>query len=284
MDSTGSRRLLLGLAFVIVSFALNSVITRYIVSRELLDPGLTTVVRFVAGALALAALSARNMDALRPGRRNLVPAVWLGAYAFLISYGYGFIGAAAGTFVFYAAVLATMTFGGSFLQHERPPAAAALGGLVALAGVGLLAAGGDGDVSALGVVLLAGTGVSWGAYSLLGRRQGDPLRFTTGNFAVLGLALLPPGAAWSAGWGDPVVTAAGVAWAAAMGAITTALAYAVWYQALPRITPTQAGTYQMAIPVLSGVMGVLLLGEAWNGYLLAAAALVLVGMALATRR
>ncbi len=276
-----ANALAFGLAFVIVSFSVNSVLTRWIVSRDMLDPGLTTVVRFVAGAVTLIPL-ARRAGGLPLGRRNVVPAAWLGSYAFLISYGYNFIGAAAGTFVFYATVLATMTFGGAALQHQRPAARAAVGGLVALSGVAVLAVSAGGEVTVLGVVLLAGTGLSWGAYSLLGRRHPDALAFTSGNFAVLGLVLLAPGIAWAMGWGAPVITAAGVVLAALMGSLTTALAYAVWYWSLARISPTQAGTYQMAIPVLSAAMGIGLLGEAWNPYLVMAGVLVLAGMALAT--
>ena len=37
-----------------------------------------------------------------------MPALWLGVYAVCISYGYRLIGAAAGTLVFYGAVLVTL--------------------------------------------------------------------------------------------------------------------------------------------------------------------------------
>ena len=45
------------LPFVLVSFAANSLITRYVVAEDLLDPGLLTAVRFVAAAVALLALA-----------------------------------------------------------------------------------------------------------------------------------------------------------------------------------------------------------------------------------
>ncbi|HEV8359671.1 MAG TPA: DMT family transporter [Candidatus Thermoplasmatota archaeon] len=276
-----------GLGFVLVSFALNSVATRFVVAAHLLDPGLTTAVRFLAGAgalLALLAAQGRVRDA-RPTRASLAPAFWLGAYAVLISYGYAHITAAAGTFAFYACVLLTMALYGWGAEGQRPPPRALAGGLLALGGVGVLALGRVEGTTPLGVALLAGTGISWGLYSVLGRRSAQPLAFTSANFVALGLALLLPTAAALAGVAGPLaVTAQGLLVAALMGAVTTALSYAVWYWALPRLTRAQAGTYQLAIPVLTALLGVALLQEPIGPPLALAAALVVGGMALGTPR
>jgi drug/metabolite transporter (DMT)-like permease len=272
------------LSFVLLSFALNSVITRFLVAGGLLDPGLATAARFVAGALmlALVALLRGTPGDARPRARSLVPALWLGAYALLISYGYAHVGAAAGTFTFYALVLVTMTVGGAAMDRRSPAPRAVVGGLLALAGVGVLALGRLDGTTPLGVALLAATGVAWGAYSLHGRRHPDAFAFSAGNFALLGLALVPfagalvaTGAAWT--W-------PGAALAAGMGALTTALAYVAWYGLLPRLAPAQAATYQMLIPVLAAGIAVVALGEGVSLRLGAAAALVLAGMALASRR
>jgi drug/metabolite transporter (DMT)-like permease len=276
----GRAALPLGLGFVLGSFALNSVATRFVVAQGLLDPGLTTAARFLAGALALAAvlaLTGRGMP--RVGRASLAPAAWLGAYALLISYGYQHIGAAAGTFVFYALVLATMVGGAALMQGRAPTLRSLLGGLVALAGVGVLAFGRVEGATLLGVLLLAGTGLAWGAYSLLGRRSSDALGFTAANFLALAVPLVPFAALLLGGAAGPVpITDLGLGIALLMGAITTALSYAVWYWALARIPPAHGATYQLAIPVLTAALGVLLLGEALGPHLLAAGAVVLLGM------
>jgi drug/metabolite transporter (DMT)-like permease len=272
-----------GLSFVLVCFALNSVMTRLAVSRGLLDPGLTTAVRFLAGAAALAILlvASGSLTLARPTRRSLAPAFWLGAYAVMISYGYLHIGAAAGTFVFYACVLVTLVAVGALRENSRPTLRAIAGAAVALAGVGMLAWGNVAGATPLGVLLLAGTGASWGAYSLLGRRSDRPLEVTSANFLVLGAALLPPSIALFAGAAGPlVITWEGLAIAAFMGAVTTALSYAVWYWALARISRVEAGTYQLAIPILTAAMGIGLLGEPLSERLLLAGTLVLAGMAL----
>jgi hypothetical protein len=55
------------LPFVLVSFAANSLITRYVVRDELLDAGLLTAVRFLAGAAALVLLSIARHQRVRVG-------------------------------------------------------------------------------------------------------------------------------------------------------------------------------------------------------------------------
>lgn len=271
---TGGGAALL-LPFVLVSFAANSLITRYVVEDDLLDAGLLTGVRFLAGALALAVLAGVLRERPVVGRGNALPALWLGAYAVCISYGYQHIGAAAGTFVFYAAVLLTLV-----LVDRRAgqplPARRAVGAVVALAGIGVLASASIDTVRPLGVLLLAATGAAWGLYTAAGRGAGDPRRFTTGNFLLLAAVLVvPTGAGAGAGLH---ATAEGVVWGFLMGAGTTAFAYVAWYACQPRLTGSQAGLVQLAIPVLTTVGAVALLDEPLTARLLVAAVLVGTGM------
>lgn len=273
MASTSRSDALL-LAFVLASFAANSLVTRALVSRDLLEPGLGAALRFLAGALTLALLAGPR--AALPTRANARPALWLGAYACLIAYGYAFIGASAGTFVFYACVLGTVLAAGG-----RPSARAWAGGALALAGLALLAYARPGGATLLGVGLLAATGVAWGLYTLAGRGAQDPLRASARNFVALAPAALLL-AAWGA-WRGPV-TPWGVLLALAMGAGTTALAYVAWYRLQARLDHAQAGTYQLAVPVLTAALGVALLGEPFSWPLALAGVLVVSGMALVTRR
>ena len=272
MSSGGSVLLL---PFVLVSFAANSLITRGVVDADLLDAGLLTGVRFVSGAVALAALAAVLHERPVFGRDNALPALWLGVYAVCISSGYQHIGAAAGTFVFYAAVLLTLV--AVDRRAGQPlPARRAVGALVALAGIGVLASASVDTVRPLGVLLLAATGAAWGLYTAAGRGAGDPRRFTTGNFLLLAAVLaVPTGAGAAAGLR---LTAEGLLWGVAMGAGTTAFAYVAWYACQPRLTGSQAGLVQLAIPVLTTAGAVVLLDEPLTARLLVAAVLVGAGM------
>jgi drug/metabolite transporter (DMT)-like permease len=259
------------LVFVLVSFAANSLITRHVVARDMLDAGLLSAVRFIAGAVALAGLAVARRERIVVGRANLLPAVWLGVYAICISYGYRHIGAAAGTFVFYATVLLTLVLWDVFHGDAIPPRRAA-GAAISLAGIAVLASGSIRTVTVTGVVLLALTGAAWGLYTAAGRTRSDPRVATTGHFVVLAAVLAVPAAAgFAAGLH---VTVVGLAWATAMGAGTTALAYVAWYACQRALSGTTAGAVQLVVPVLTAAGAIVLLGEQLAVRLVVCAALV----------
>lgn len=262
------------LVFVLVSFAANSLITRHVVAANLLDAGLLSAVRFVAGAIALVTIAVVRRERIVVGRANLRPALWLGVYAVCISYGYRHIGAAAGTFVFYATVLFTLVMW-DVLHGDSIPPRRAVGAAISLAGIAVLASGSIKSVTVLGVLLLAVTGAAWGLYTAAGRTRTDPRVATTGHFVVLAAVLAIP--ALVGGVGGLHVTAAGIAWAIAMGAGTTALAYVAWYACQRSLSGTTAGAVQLVIPVLTAAGAALLLGEQLTARLGVCAALVVVG-------
>jgi drug/metabolite transporter (DMT)-like permease len=268
-------RLALLLTFVLLAFAANSLITRFVVAEGLLDPGLLSGVRVLAGAAALGLVALLRRDRVVVGRRTVVPVLALGVYAACISYGYRVIGAAAGTFVFYATVMLTL-IASDVLGRTPVPARRWLGAAVSLLGIAVLSVGRVQLVTPLGVLLLAATGAAWGVYTAAGRRAGDPRLATTANFLLLAAVLLVPTAVGIAA-GLPV-TAAGVVWGVVMGAGTTAFAYVAWYACQRSLTGTGAGSAQLLIPVITTLGAVLLLGERLSWTLLVAAGLVAAGL------
>ena len=259
---------------MLVAFAANSLITRHVVGKNLLDAGLLSGVRFVAGALALLGLSVARSERPRVGKANVRPALWLGVYAVCISYGYRYIGAAAGTFVFYASVLVTLV-AGDVARRTPIGGSRVLGAAVSLLGIGVLAARSTGVVSVRGVLLLAATGAAWGLYTAAGRTTADPRVATTGHFLLLaGVLLLPTLLGVAAGL---QVTQSGLVWAAVMGAGTTAFAYVAWYVCQRALSGAAAGSAQLVIPVITAIGAVALLGEAVSSRLVVAAALVIAG-------
>ena len=259
------------LVFALVSFAANSLITRHVVDEDLLDAGLLSAVRFIAGAVALAGLAFTRRERIVVGRANLVPALWLGIYAICISYGYRYIGAAAGTFVFYATVLLTLV-AYDVVQRAPVPRRRGAGAAISLAGIAVLAGGSIATVTVTGVLLLALTGAAWGLYTAAGRSRSDPRVATTGHFVVLAATLALPATAGAAA--GLQITATGLAWAIAMGAGTTAFAYVAWYACQRSLSATSAGAVQLVIPVLTAAGAALLLGEQLGLRLLVCAVLV----------
>lgn len=276
----------LAVASVMVAFAGNSVITRYIIAGGLASPYMLTAVRFASGFAMLLILAAAFPSAFSRRFRkgaDLVGGILLGAYAFSISFGYLFISAAAGTLVFYAFVVLTMSLFAHFHDRDRLTPRSVAGQALALVGVAVIAFGGIRDVSLPGILLMAATGASWGLYSVHGRSAVDARAYTFSTFLVVGafslafvpvLGLLDPAALWI----QPTWNGLGLA--LFMGMISTALSYILWHLTLRRITSSQGGIVQLLVPVLTGGMGIVLLSEHLTIALALGGACVLAGIYL----
>jgi drug/metabolite transporter (DMT)-like permease len=262
-------------------FAANSLLCRQALRTGSIDPASFTLVRIGSGALMLSLLLAWSGSGpgARPAGRG-VSALALFWYAVCFSFAYVTLPAGVGAIVLFAAVQVTMIAWG-IARGERPRAlhwaglALAFGGLVWLTLPGAAAA-----PSLAGVLLMAGSGAAWGAYSSLDRRGAAPLPATAGNFR---LALVPAGAvALLAGvWRGLDAAPSGLALAATSGALASGVGYSLWYAALPGLSAARAAVVQLSVPVLAAFGGVLLLGETLRPRTVAAAAAILAGVALA---
>lgn len=273
-------RIVLKTAATLVAFAANSLLCREALGGRHMDPAGFTAVRIGAGALVLFLLVKGRVAGPRaPGAPGTARALALFAYAALFSWAYVRIPAAVGALVLFACVQLTM-LGWAVRSGAGPRplqwagAALAFGGLVALAWPGI------DHPDLVGVLLMAGSGVAWGAYSLLGRAAGPPTVATAAAFAraaplAAGIALVA--AALGTLHADPT----GWTCAVVSGAVTSALGYVLWYAVLPALGATRAAVLQLAVPVLTALGGVALLGESLGGRMVVASAAVLGGVALA---
>ena len=260
-------------ALVMVAFAANSLLNRAAVAGGLIEALPFALIRVIAGALVLGLLARA-----RPGRANLLPALWLTLYLLGFSLAYRGLDAGIGALILFAGVQVTM-LAGAVLGGERPPARRFVGALVALAGLAALLLPGTGAVPAPGpALLMAAAALGWGLYSLAGRGAKSPLKATAANFLLavplVALACLPAGLQNP----DP----RGVALAAISGALTSGLGYALWYAVLPGLGAARAAVAQLTVPVIAIAAGALLLGERLSPGAMLASGLVLAGVALAT--
>ncbi|MGB6317756.1 MAG: EamA family transporter, partial [Litorimonas sp.] len=172
--------------------------------------------------------------------------------------------------------------GWGIVSGERLGPVQFAGLVIALAGLSWLLLPGQSRPDLLSAAFMAGSGLCWGVYSLLGRGGGDPTRVTAGNFVrasamgvpVLGFAILA-GADMSA-------TPSGAGLAILSGAVTSGFGYAVWYTALKGLTATRAGVLQLAVPPLAALGGVVFLAEPLSWAFASASAITLAGIALAS--
>ena len=260
-----------------LAFAANSVLARLALAAG--DAGALgyTGIRLAAGAAVLAGLLA-----LRQRRHVGLGGSWRGAaallaYAVAFSVAYLMLNAGAGALILFASVQVGM-LAWALRLGDRPGGLEWLGLAVAFAALAFLMSPGLAAPHPLGAALMAAAGLSWAAYSLLGRGSDLPLVDTAGNFvrclpvaavlAVAGVAIQPP-------------SAAGAAYAVASGALASGLGYAIWYAALPGLSRSAAAFVQLTVPAIAAAGGVLFLGEPLTTRLVLASAGILGGVALA---
>ena len=270
-------------------FAANSVITRYLVVGNSVLPFQLTIIRFLSGLAMLVVISKSGrlgFGGQRVSKRDVVGGLFLGAYAFSISFGYSFIPAAAGALVFYSFVVLTMSAYSVVREKETLTVRLALGQVLGIIGVLVITFGRIGSVSTQGVLLMAATGTSWGLYSVYGRTFNNPFDYTYNTFAALGiicLTLIPVSYPFlGGGWLEISPYALGLA--LYMGAISTALSYVLWNWTLRRLRASQGGISQLVVPILTSALGVLLLSEQITASLLIGGALILVGIYINSNR
>jgi drug/metabolite transporter (DMT)-like permease len=295
----GALRAILLTTGALVAFAANSVLCRLALGAMAIDPAAFTAIRLVSGAAALWLVTALLGRAIPIGRSgSWISAIMLFAYATAFSFAYVDLAAGTGALLLFGSVQATMIVAG-LRTGERPHVLAWTGIAIALAGLIALVLPGMHAPPLAGALLMVAAGIAWGVYSLRGRagsapRTGtamqpavpavasrrarpDPIATTADHFArtvpfVLALALLRAPALH--------VSPGGILLAAISGAVTSGLGYVIWYAALPSMTATRAAAVQLTVPVLAAVGGVLFLAETPTLRLLAAAILILGGVAL----
>lgn len=244
-----------------------------------IDAASFTVVRIVSGAVTLAVLVSLRNPALLRARPNWAAGLALFAYMVLFCFAYIALGAGTGALVLFGFVQLTM-MSMALIQKEPFPALAWLGLGIAIVGVIYLVRPGTEAPDAIAAVQMAGAGVAWGAYSVIGRGSRNPLQDTASNFLLcVPFALILMAIFWQ----DQVFTAKGLGLAIASGALASGCGYAIWFRTLPHLTTAQASILQLSVPIIASLGGVMFLAETITSRLIIASVLVLGGIALVLR-
>lgn len=249
-------RLILLATIAMIAFAGNSLLCRLALISSSLDAASFTTIRILSGAVTLAILvSLRNRDSSSGG--NWLSAASLLVYAAGFSFAYIALPAATGALLLFGAVQATM-IGYGLMSGERLNVRQLFGVLLALAGLFVLFLPGLEPPPLLESLLMLGAGIAWGVYSLRGRRSGDPIKATAGNFIR---AVPMAGAISLIMWRSAQWDAVGAAYAVASGSLASGVGYAIWYTVLPSLRATSAATVQLSVPAIAAIAAVVILGE-----------------------
>lgn len=245
-------------ALALIAFAANSVLCRLALGSEQIDAASFTSVRLVSGAIFLVLLlyfvSGKGKV---ESKGSWTSGFMLFLYAVTFSFAYITLDTATGALILFGAVQITIILT-SILKGNRLHVSEWLGTLVAFSGFVYLVLPGLTAPSAMGFVLMAVSGIAWGAYTLLGRGSRNPLQDTAYNFirtiplvVVLLLLSLPM----------LDLTMEGFLLAVLSGAIASGLGYAIWYTVLGSISATVAAVVQLLVPVLAAFGGVMFVAE-----------------------
>ena len=260
-------------ALAILAFAGNSLLARAALADGAIEAGAFSAVRLASGALILLPVLGR-----RPGLADAPGGLALSVYVAGFSLAYLSLGAASGALILFACVQATILITG--VTKEERPTWLGWGGLIlAMGGLLVLLAPGGEAVPLAPACLMALAGVAWGAYTWIGRGTSDATGQTARNFLIASL-LVAPMLALDASW----PRWDGAALAVLSGTITSALGYVVWYKVTPRLGLASVASVQLGTPVVAGLGGVLLLGEALGWRMIAGGALILGGIILTLRK
>lgn len=273
-----SVRLAAYTTLTMIAFAANSLLCRMALKETSIDPASFTTVRLLSGAVMLWLLMLwQNQPPLKHGTWRSALALFI--YAVALSFAYRTINTGAGALMLFGAVQITMILAG-FIAGERMSALQTIGFASAMAGLVILVSPGVEAPSVLDSILMLGSGVAWGIYSLFGRGLSNPVAATAGNFLrvvpmalVLSIFALP--------WLQ--LDARGVLYAMLSGALTSALGYVLWYRVLQHMRAMTASTIQLSAPVLAALGGIVLLGEALTRDLMVASLLIFGGILLVLR-
>lgn len=264
----------------LLAFAGNSIIARYALLDNSIDPASFIWLRIVSGALALWLLVAilgrsASAKASQTTKGNWWGAFTLSIYAIAFSFAYVVLETGFGALVLFAAVQLSM-FGINLAQGASVRVREWLGSAIAFAGLAYLVAPSlQLPESWLSVVLMIIAGTAWGFYSIHGRGSATPLIDTTYNFSraivVVTLALM-----WFLP--DLQVTSKGAGLALLSGAVTSGLGYAIWYLVLPRLHVSTAAIGQLSVPLIATVGGIIVADETITSRLVFAALLIIGGI------
>lgn len=270
-------RTALMLILALIAFAGNSLLNRAALADGAIDWASFTIIRLVSGALMLTLLLGfRHGRAIWPRRDSWSMALALFVYAAAFSLAYVQLSAGTGALILFALVQITMQ-AIAIAKGTRPTALQWAGLALAFAGLVYLLLPGVTAPPLGATLIMALSGVAWGAYSWLGRSVDDARLATARNFlGAVPLALLLLPFVMESGQPD----AAGLWLAITSGALTSAVGYMIWYAVLPRISVTMAATAQLSVPAIAAFGGIILLDEALTMRLALGSIVIIAGIAL----
>lgn len=276
-------------ALCLTNFAGNSIFCRAALIFNNMGPLQYTGLRALIAASILVLLCLVKIIHPRTQGGNIWHDIWqesnwtgaLSLFAYMICFSLGYVGidSAPGTLIINMCVQFCM-IGWGFMHGIHPNKRQYTGFAIATAGLIILLMPGLSAPPLLYSLFMAGTGFAWGVFSISGRDAHSAALATAGNFcraAIPGFFCLVAGFLLEG-------TAEPLAWLFVFaGGLASSLGYILWYAIVPRYSLVNISIIQLAVPVITAILGTIFLSEVITMRLVIAAALILGGITLAIK-
>ncbi|MFA0542679.1 DMT family transporter [Vibrio sp. 10N.222.52.B7] len=282
----------------LVAFAANSVLCRWALMDQTIDPLSFSIVRILSGALTLLILL--TLSSQSKARRVLTnntslytrlksqfqftSILSLLVYMFGFSFAYLELGAGLGALVLFVAVQFTM-IAAHLLSGNRMSLIEWGGCLLSVAGLVYLLMPTESTQAPdlVSIILMSLAGIGWGIYTLAGKKSSNALQSTTANFGfsslvilvALSLLVLIPNALTQVS-----IIEQGLIYAVISGSVASGIGYSLWYYVVKKLNTVVASIAQLSVPVIATLGGVLLLSEPVTMQFIVSSTVILLGISL----
>ncbi|WP_172379026.1 DMT family transporter [Vibrio sp. Vb339] len=282
----------------LVAFAANSVLCRWALMDQTIDPLSFSIVRILSGALTLLILLALSSQSKAKSELASNTSLYtklksqfqftsilsLLVYMFGFSFAYLELGAGLGALVLFVAVQFTMIAAHLF-SGNRMSLIEWGGCLLSVAGLVYLLMPTESTQAPdlVSIILMSLAGIGWGIYTLAGKKSSNALQSTTANFGfsslvillALSLLVLIPNALTQVS-----ITEQGLIYAVISGSVASGVGYSLWYYVVKKLNTVVASIAQLSVPVIATLGGVLLLSEPVTMQFIVSTTVILLGISL----
>lgn len=282
----------------LVAFAANSVLCRWALMDQTIDPLSFSVIRILSGAFTLLILlgiaSQNSNNTAEPSRTSLfsklksqfslVSIVSLIVYMFGFSFAYLELGAGLGALVLFVAVQFTM-IAAHLISGNKMSLIEWAGCLLSVSGLVYLLMPTSSTITPdlVSISLMSLAGIGWGIYTLAGKRSSNALLSTTANFGFCSLIVLVFISPWlvvTSSALDISMSEQGIIYAVLSGSVASGVGYSLWYYVVKKLNTVVASIAQLSVPVIATLGGVLLLSEPVTMQFVISSTIILVGISL----
>jgi drug/metabolite transporter (DMT)-like permease len=259
----------------LIAFAANSILCKLALKNNEIDATTFTLIRLISGAAVLyILLNFNKKSSASINKGSWLSGVMLFLYAITFSFAYITLDTGTGALILFGTVQITI-ISHSIFSGNKLNISEWLGVLISFIGFVYLMLPSASSPAIDGFLLMAIAGISWGIYTIKGKKCKTPLIDTTFNFLKASPLII---FVFLLNYKSIHYSIKGLSLALISGVITSGIGYTIWYMAIRNLTAVQTAVVQLLVPVLAAFGGVLFISEVISMRLAMSSTLILGGI------